>query len=80
MWSPLNVVHIDVDKKLESHSLTYKIFLQMRMFLSCLSMDLQVDQLGTLEESINYAEESVSSLLYLTLEAVNVSCCWSENV
>lgn len=37
------------------------------------AMDMQVEQLATLDESINYAEETVSSLLYLTLESVNVS-------
>ena len=35
--------------------------------------DLEVQQLATLDESINYAEETVSSLMYLTLETVDVS-------
>lgn len=37
------------------------------------ALDLHVQQLRTLDESITYAEETVSSLLYLTLESVNVS-------
>ena len=37
------------------------------------AMDLEVQQLTTLDDSINYAEETVSSLLYLSLETVGVS-------
>ena len=37
------------------------------------ALDLEVQQLKTLDDSINYAEETVSSLLYLTLETVGVS-------
>ena len=37
------------------------------------ALDLQVQQLATLDESISYAEETVSSLLYLSLETVGVS-------
>lgn len=37
------------------------------------ALDLEVRQLATLDESINYAEETVSSLLYLTLESIDVS-------
>eukprot|EP00977_Amphora_coffeiformis_P022844 scaffold11639_cov172-Amphora_coffeaeformis.AAC.21 len=36
------------------------------------ALDLEVLQLATLDESINYAEDTVSSLLYLTLETVGV--------
>ena len=36
-------------------------------------LDLEVKQLDTLDEAINYADETVSSLLYLTLETVGVS-------
>lgn len=43
------------------------------------TLDLDVRQLITLDESINYAEQTVSSLLYLTLETVGVSTlCHSE--
>ena len=37
------------------------------------AMDLEVQQLATLDDSINYAEETVSSLLYLSLESLDVS-------
>lgn len=35
--------------------------------------DLDVDQFATFDEAKNYAEQSVSSLLYLTLESLGVS-------
>ena len=41
--------------------------------IDSLALDLEVQQLATLDESINYADETVSSLLYLTLETVGVS-------
>jgi NADH dehydrogenase [ubiquinone] 1 alpha subcomplex assembly factor 6 len=41
-------------------------------------MDINVKQLATLQDASNYAEETVSSLLYLTLECTNVSCCCIE--
>lgn len=36
------------------------------------ALDLEVQQLATIDDSINYADETVSSLLYLTLETVGV--------
>jgi NADH dehydrogenase [ubiquinone] 1 alpha subcomplex assembly factor 6 len=44
----------------------------LERLLDAREMDLELRQYGTLDESLAYAEDTVSSVLYLTLEIVNV--------